>query len=217
MNEIEKKFNNDMLYIYTTAKKELGYNASRFIQLVSDKGGLNAAKQLISKEGGTYGFEVLWEKKRLDLSIEAFVLKPEYNELFSDEEKMTCKERLEKFDFDIKKISNNDSKINFKLDLLKQFDRNKNVLKSNYLLFLEEKYPHITDRGQAFTDAIFTANNTLIGFNLYDLVKDEILIKHYKDALINWFINKGYTVKNSIQKANGYEKCLLRFKEFIES
>lgn len=144
-------------------------------------------------------------------------LKPDYNELFSDEERIICKERLEKFDFDTKKIIINDSKINLKLELLKQFDRNKNVLKSNYLLFLEEKYPHITDRGQAFTDAIFVANNLLLGFNLYDLVKDESSITHYKDALIEWFVNKGYTIKNSKQKANGYENCLLRFKEFIES
>ncbi|MEW6661353.1 MAG: hypothetical protein ACOY9Y_05265 [Bacillota bacterium] len=43
----------------------------------------SAAKILISKDGGTYGFEVLWEHKRLDLSVEAHVLKPEYRELFS--------------------------------------------------------------------------------------------------------------------------------------
>lgn len=217
MNKIEKKFNDDMLYIYTTAKKELGYNATRFLQLVSEKGGLKAAKQLISKEGGTYGFEVLWKNKRLDLSIEAFVLKPEYNELFSDEEKMICKERLEQFSFDINKIIRNDSRINLKRELLRQFAKNKSVLKNNYLLFLEEKYPHITDRGQAFTDAIFAANNPLLGFDLYDLVRDENLIMQYKDILIKWFINKGYSEDNSIQKANGYVNCLLRFKEFIES
>jgi len=33
------------------------------MQLVSQKGGLQVAKQLIAKEGGTYGFEVLLENK----------------------------------------------------------------------------------------------------------------------------------------------------------
>lgn len=70
------------------------------MQLLSKKGGLLAAKQLIAKEGGTYGFEVLWEKKRLDLSVEALVLKPEYETLFSDEERMLCRDRLEKFGYD---------------------------------------------------------------------------------------------------------------------
>lgn len=97
MNQLEKNFNDDMKNIYLTAKKELKYNASRFWQLVIDKGGLKAAKQLISKEGGTYGFEVLWEHRRLDLSVEAHVLKPEYAELFTDEEKIMCQERLESF------------------------------------------------------------------------------------------------------------------------
>lgn len=97
MNVIESKFNTDMLNIYKTAKKELGYNANRFLQLISEKGGVQAAKILISKDGGTYGFEVLWERKRLDLSVETHVLKPEYIELFTDEERNMCKERLKRF------------------------------------------------------------------------------------------------------------------------
>lgn len=101
MNDLEKRFNQDMKGIYLTAKKELKYNASRFWQLVVDKGGVSAAKILISKDGGTYGFEVLWEHQRLDLSVEAHVLKPEYMDLFTFEERIMCEERLEKFGFRI--------------------------------------------------------------------------------------------------------------------
>lgn len=101
MEVLEKKFKADMQDIYKIAKKELGYNATRFLQLISVKGELNAAKILISKDGGTYGFEVLWEHKRLDLSIESHVLKPEYMELFTDEERNMCKERLERFGYKI--------------------------------------------------------------------------------------------------------------------
>lgn len=84
---IENKFHDDMINIYFTAKKELGYNATRFIQLIFQVGGLQAAKQLITKRGGTYGFEVLCEYKRLDLSVEALVLRSEYEKLFTDEER----------------------------------------------------------------------------------------------------------------------------------
>lgn len=97
LKELESRFNVEMLNIYKTAKKELGYNATRFLQLISEKGGLQAAKTLISKDGGTYGFEVLWENNRLDLSVENHVLKPEYVELFTDEERRICEERLEEF------------------------------------------------------------------------------------------------------------------------
>lgn len=101
MSTLENRFHEDMKNIYFTAKKELKYNASRFFQLVSREGGVKAAKQLISKSGGTYGFEVLWENKRLDLSVEALVLKPEYHELFTDDERQTCRNRLKEFGYEI--------------------------------------------------------------------------------------------------------------------
>ena len=59
MTTLEKRFEQDMIDIYTTAKKECGYNASRFLQILGAKGGLAAAKQLISKPGGTDGFTTL--------------------------------------------------------------------------------------------------------------------------------------------------------------
>ena len=99
MRMLENKFNEDMKNLYLTSKKELGYNASRFMQIVAQKGGVQAAKQLISKDGGTYGFEVLWENKRLDLSVEAHVLKDGYTELFTDEERDICRNRLKEFGY----------------------------------------------------------------------------------------------------------------------
>ena len=94
MTEAERKFAFEMRDIYETAKKECGYNATRFLQLVAEKGGVTAAKQLIRKSGGTDGFATLWECGRLDLSVEVAVLKEEYKELFTDEEKEMCRNRL---------------------------------------------------------------------------------------------------------------------------
>lgn len=99
MTELEKKFDREMREIYVTAKRDCGYNATRFLQLVGDKGGLIAAKQLISKPGGTDGFATLWEHQRLDLSVEAHVLNPEYETLFTDEERRICRERLIEFGY----------------------------------------------------------------------------------------------------------------------
>lgn len=99
MTILEKRFEQEMIDIYMTAKKECGYNASCFLQMLGAKGGLAAAKQLISKPGGTDGFTTLWEHGRLDLSVEAHVLKAEYAELFTDEERRMCRERLEQFGY----------------------------------------------------------------------------------------------------------------------
>lgn len=99
MTETERKFNIAMKEIYETAKRECGYNATRFMQLVAEKGGIATAKQLIRKPGGTDGFATLWECGRLDLSVEACVLKEEYKELFTDEERKICSKRLLEFGY----------------------------------------------------------------------------------------------------------------------
>ena len=96
---LEKQFEQEMREIYMTAKKECGYNASRFLQLLSAKGGVAAAKQLISKPGGTDGFATLWEHGRLDLSVEAHVLQSKYYSLFTDEERKICRQRLLEFGY----------------------------------------------------------------------------------------------------------------------
>jgi hypothetical protein len=44
------------------------------MQLILEKGGLGAVKQLITKGCGTSGFTTLYEMGRIDLSVEAHVL-----------------------------------------------------------------------------------------------------------------------------------------------
>lgn len=74
--------------------------------MLSEKGGVNIEISLISKEGGTEGFAILWENKRLELSVEPLVLMVEYSELFSEEIRKVCKERLEQCRYSV-----NDNKV----------------------------------------------------------------------------------------------------------
>lgn len=99
MTDIQKRFYKDILNIYQTAKRKFGYNASRFLQILSEIGGVKIAKKLIIKDEGTYRFSILYEHKRLDLSVEAFFIKDEYKMLFSDDEREMCKARPLKFDY----------------------------------------------------------------------------------------------------------------------
>ena len=83
----EAEFHVAMVRIYDTAKRDLSYNATRFIQMVSEHGGLEAARQLLRAPGVSDGFTTLWEHRRLDLSVEAHVLRPEFSDLFSPDER----------------------------------------------------------------------------------------------------------------------------------
>jgi hypothetical protein len=95
---LEQTFENAMYEeVYLRVWRECGYRANRFRQMVCPprpgrkgtlyRGGLATAKQLLLKESS--GFGVLDEMGRLDLSVEALVVKPEWRGLFTlDELKM---------------------------------------------------------------------------------------------------------------------------------
>lgn len=99
---IEAEFDAEMVQVYQRAKKECHYNATRFLQMISERGGLAAAHTLIATEGGTEGFAKLWECGRLDLAVEAIVLKDKYRSLFTEYEREMCRKRLEQYGYKAK-------------------------------------------------------------------------------------------------------------------
>jgi len=48
----------------------------------------------LRKDEVSNGFTTLWDRKRLDLSVEAYVLRPEYAPLFTEEERGIARARL---------------------------------------------------------------------------------------------------------------------------
>lgn len=71
----ELQFHEAMLDIYRKAKSEAKYNAIRFMQMVTDHGGVRTAHMLINSANVSEGYTALWERKRLDLTIEAMIRK----------------------------------------------------------------------------------------------------------------------------------------------
>jgi hypothetical protein len=96
---LEKRFHHDMIGLYEIAKRELHYNASYFIQMVSEQGGLKTAQKLLAASGPSSGFTVLWEHHRLDLAVEALVLRREYYPLFTDQEREIARTRLAEYGY----------------------------------------------------------------------------------------------------------------------
>ena len=99
-NGIEQQFDQAMLNIYIRAKDEAQYNANRFLEMLYQHRGLQTAQILLHSPNVSDGYTALWERKRLDLTVEALILQPKWDELFTDEDRNIARERLQKFGYD---------------------------------------------------------------------------------------------------------------------
>ena len=100
MSELEQLFHEAMIQVYKDAKEYCQYNATYFLQMLSEKGGLRTAKHLITTDSPSDGFTTLYLCGRLDLCVESVALKPIYAELFTEEELILAKERLLEYGYD---------------------------------------------------------------------------------------------------------------------
>lgn len=95
----ELAFDKAMHEIYDNALSECGYRATRFLNLVNQIGGLEAARQLLRSDGHPEGLTALWEHGRLDLSMEALVLQEQWSTLFTADELKLARRRLQKLGY----------------------------------------------------------------------------------------------------------------------
>lgn len=92
--DLERRFHAAMVDIHRKAKDEVRYVATRFIQMVTEVGGVEAARRLLHTNEPSDGLTTLWEHGKLDLSVEAQVLRPEFTDLFTEEERAIARQRL---------------------------------------------------------------------------------------------------------------------------
>jgi hypothetical protein len=95
MADKQSQFDQAMFSIYSRAKLEAGYNATLFLGMLQRQGGLVAAKQLINSSKPSDGYTALYERGRLDLTVEALVVEhSEWHDLFTEQELNRAKRRL---------------------------------------------------------------------------------------------------------------------------
>lgn len=94
---LESEFHEEMLSMYHKAGYATGYWANRFLQKVKRQGGFLAAREMLKpqKKGVSPGLQRLAREKRVDLSMEALILKDPWKELFTDEEIREARKRIE--------------------------------------------------------------------------------------------------------------------------
>jgi len=97
---LNARFNLSMRDIYKRARVEANYNASRYLQMLDQNGGLETAHILINSPTVSDGYTALWERGRLDLTVEALIWdNPEYQELFTEDELRIIKKRLVDYEY----------------------------------------------------------------------------------------------------------------------
>lgn len=99
-SKVEADFDRAMMDIYVRAKSEAKYTATIFHRMLSDHRGLETAKRLINDSKVSDGYTALWERGRLDLTVEAEVYdNAKWHCLFEPNEIETARKRLEAYGY----------------------------------------------------------------------------------------------------------------------
>lgn len=98
--QLKEEFDQAMHSIYHRALSEAGYKASIFLNMLFDYRGVETARRLIHSSHISDGYTALWERKRLDLTVEALIHDNEkWHPLFSPEELAICRKRLSQYEY----------------------------------------------------------------------------------------------------------------------
>ena len=101
MADLDTQFDQAMFDVYRCAKVEAGYNATIFLQMLTDNRGRQTAKTLINAVKPSDGYTALYMRGRLDLTVEALVVEDErWHQLFTDNELARARKRLKDYQYD---------------------------------------------------------------------------------------------------------------------
>jgi len=94
------EFDGAMQDIYRRALSEADYRATRFLEMLYVHRGLETARILLHAPKVSDGFTALWERGRLDLTVEAVIYdNPKWHPLFTEEDLVICRNRLAEYDY----------------------------------------------------------------------------------------------------------------------
>ncbi|WP_168705445.1 GmrSD restriction endonuclease domain-containing protein [Gordonia paraffinivorans] len=100
LGAVAGRFADRMTDVYRRALAETGYNATHYRAMLAQLGPRETARRLLAAPTVSDGFAELWERGRMDLTVEAVVVDPEFAGLFSDEEREVARRRLDQFGYE---------------------------------------------------------------------------------------------------------------------
>ena len=92
--QVRTAFEQEMKNIYVRALREAHYPARFFLDMLGTYGGLGTARRLLASPEVSSGFTALYERGRLDLTVEAVVIQPRFAGLFTEDEIEIAHQRL---------------------------------------------------------------------------------------------------------------------------
>lgn len=175
--QLKKAFHQEMINLYKKMIKLIKYKPTRLIDYINKYGGYEAAVKYINTESNVQDFAVLWEKERLDLSVEALITSENYRCLFQEEILAFCDRKLKEYSYAPKKIEeveepsgyfDEDEKIDL-AELLKQKEAYlPKVKKKDYPLYHQSVDILVNDWKMLLLDKkVVTANNLDLLLRIY--------------------------------------------------
>jgi len=100
-DNVEDQFHRAMIAVCQNALRDCTQRSAYFLEMVGSQGGVETARKLLQSDDVEHGPAARWEGGRLDLMFEYLILRPKYAELFSDQEKNTARQRLQKYGYSL--------------------------------------------------------------------------------------------------------------------
>jgi hypothetical protein len=102
MSPLEARLAGAFQEAHTVAGSQLGFGMATLLGMVADSGPTEAARRIVRQPSKV--FTKLSEHRRLDLSVEAIVLRAEFRPLFTDDELRLASERLRAANFELPEL-----------------------------------------------------------------------------------------------------------------
>lgn len=87
---LSQQFQETLLTACQQAQTQVGCPMTRLMQTITTRGGLETAQDLIRRGRLSDGFDKLEKAGRLEFSLEAVVVQPQFGQLFTDDEVNAC-------------------------------------------------------------------------------------------------------------------------------
>ena len=99
-SDLLKRFDQAMFEIHDRALSQAKYEANFFLSMLHEHGGLETGRKLIHSKPVSDGYTALWERGRLDLTVEALIIDCKlWQSLFNEEELRICEQRLKDYKY----------------------------------------------------------------------------------------------------------------------
>lgn len=99
--ELVRHLKDDLLTLYKVIVKEV-YTPRQFYEMLDRDGAVDCSRNLLNTKTLSYGFEKLYLARRLELTLENFILKsPVYHGFFTESMLNNAKKKMKDLEFEV--------------------------------------------------------------------------------------------------------------------